>query len=107
MVVKTWLKNGAETLVSKLTLTTNENEDSVKREFETMKSLSHKHIVRLIAASTHDNLTVFVMERLSGMDILTYLGSKHQYNEETVAKVITQVFFLCLKLSLARLNNLI
>jgi hypothetical protein len=36
-------------------------------------------------------VAVFIQEKLQGADILTYLSTKEQYSEQTVATIITQV----------------
>lgn len=37
------------------------------------------------------SVAVFVQEKLQGVDVLTYLSSRHEYSEQTVANIITQV----------------
>lgn len=91
LIVKTWVKQKSQSLIAKLVYTTEDNEEQVQREYNIMKTLCHQNVVSLLSASKHENLTVFVMERLSGVDILTFLSAKHLYNEETVARIIQQV----------------
>ncbi|XP_076362329.1 protein Obscurin-like isoform X2 [Tachypleus tridentatus] len=91
VVVKIWVKEMGKTLVGKVIHTSSENESDVLQEYDIFKSLRHERIASLEAASRKNELTILVMEKLSGIDILTYLTSHHEYTEDTVAKVITQV----------------
>jgi len=36
-------------------------------------------------------VAVFIQEKLQGADILTYLSTKENYSEQTVATIVTQV----------------
>lgn len=36
-------------------------------------------------------VAVFIQEKLQGADILTYLSTREQYSEQTVATIVTQV----------------
>lgn len=36
-------------------------------------------------------VAIFIMEKLQGADVLTYLASRHEYSENCVATIITQV----------------
>ena len=58
-----------------------------------MKSLCHEKIVTLFGASYKADKTVLVMEKLSGVDVMSYLALRHDYNEEMVVTVIKQVGF--------------
>ncbi|XP_013790502.2 obscurin-like [Limulus polyphemus] len=91
VVVKIWVKEMGKTLVGKVIHTSSENESDVLQEYDILKSLRHERIASLEAASRKNELTILVMEKLSGIDILTYLTSHHEYSEDTVAKIITQV----------------
>lgn len=39
-------------------------------------------------------VAVFIQEKLQGADILTYLSTKEEYSEQTVATIVTQVIIL-------------
>lgn len=39
-------------------------------------------------------VAVFIQEKLQGADILTYLSTKEQYSEQTVATIVTQVLLI-------------
>lgn len=79
-------------VVAKLLEVSNETEDAVAREFENIRSLRHERVVSLLAAiRPAPNIAVLVMEKLQGADILTYFTSRHEYSEQMVATVITQV----------------
>ncbi|EEC19673.1 conserved hypothetical protein, partial [Ixodes scapularis] len=79
-------------LALKTVLASSDTESLVLKEYEIMKSLCHERIVALKTASLHDDLLVLGMERLSGMDVLTYLTLRNHYNEDMVAGIIKQVF---------------
>jgi len=36
-------------------------------------------------------VAVLIMEKLQGADILTYFSSRHEYNEQMVCTVVSQV----------------
>lgn len=38
-------------------------------------------------------VAVFIQEKLQGADILTYLSTKEQYSEQTIATIVTQVYY--------------
>uniref|UniRef100_T1IIA6 Muscle M-line assembly protein unc-89 n=1 Tax=Strigamia maritima TaxID=126957 RepID=T1IIA6_STRMM len=68
-----------------------DNEEKAKHEFAILSSINHQRIASLHEAFLHNTNYVFVMEKLHGYDVLTYLTSRHQYNEETVTKIISQL----------------
>lgn len=41
-------------------------------------------------------VAVFIQEKLQGADILTYLSTKENYSEQTVATIVTQVIIYIL-----------
>jgi serine/threonine protein kinase len=47
----------------------------------------------LIAAykSGSSPVAVFILEKLQGADVLTYLATKHEYSEQTVATIVSQI----------------
>lgn len=55
--------------------------------------MRHERICGLIAAYRKpDSLAAaLVLEKLQGADMLTYLSSKIEYTEQTVATIVTQV----------------
>lgn len=68
-------------------------EEAVQREFETFRTLRHERIPALLAAFKLPSLPVgiLVQEKLQGADVLTYLSSRHEYNEQHVCAIITQI----------------
>ncbi|XP_063855219.1 obscurin-like [Scylla paramamosain] len=68
-----------------------DRESEVKHEYEVHSSMRHERIVQLHEAYSVGAFTFFVMEPLSGMDILTYLAAQYQYNEQHVYTVASQV----------------
>ncbi|XP_018567720.1 obscurin isoform X4 [Anoplophora glabripennis] len=63
----------------------------VDGEFAALRSLRHERIASLLAAYRTTDTAVFILEKLQGADILTYLASKHEYTEQTVATIVTQI----------------
>lgn len=70
-----------------------EKAEDVEGEFAALRSLRHERIAGLIAAfkSSSSPVGVFILEKLQGSDILTYLAAKHEYTEQTVAIIVSQV----------------
>ncbi|XP_067145351.1 LOW QUALITY PROTEIN: obscurin-like [Centruroides vittatus] len=91
IMVKSWVKDLQTTLITKIIVDTEGNEKAGRKEYEIHNSLRHKNIVELMSASYKDNVTILVMEKLSGMDVLSYLSKHTEYNEDTVAKIMIQV----------------
>lgn len=92
-VVKGVDKQTDAVVVAKVFELTPENQSQVQKEFENLRTLRHERIASLLAAFKPKNSTtaVLVMEKLQGADILTYLSSRHEYTEQTVATIITQL----------------
>lgn len=92
-VVKGVEKQTDTVVVAKIFELTPENQSQVQKEFENLRTLRHERIASLIAAfkPKTSSIAVLVMEKLQGADILTYLGSRHEYSEQTVATIISQV----------------
>lgn len=67
--------------------------DAVQGEFETFRTLRHERIPALLAAYKLPNLPVgiLVQDKLQGADVLTYLSSRHEYNEQHVCSIVTQI----------------
>lgn len=69
----------------------NNHAEDVEGEFAAIRSLRHERIAALLEAYKTSDAAYFVLEKLQGADILTYLASKHEYTEQTVATVVGQV----------------
>lgn len=93
IVVKGFEKSTDKVVVAKVFDLNAASEDAVQREFETFRTLRHERIPALLAAYKLANLPVgiLVQEKLQGADVLTYLSSRHEYNEQHVCAIITQV----------------
>lgn len=91
LISLTFVKDVKSTLVTKAVLTQSEIESGINNEYEIMKSLANERIVGLQYASRGSSAYVLVMERLSGIDVLTFLSQRQKYNEEIVSKIIQQV----------------
>lgn len=65
---------------------------AIQKEFETFRTLRTERIPGLLAAFKPPNLPVAVLiqEKLQGADVVSYLSSRHEYNEQHVCSVITQ-----------------
>ncbi|XP_023037819.2 obscurin isoform X1 [Drosophila willistoni] len=92
-IVKGIQKSTDTVVVAKILEVTDENEDSVVAEFDNFKTLRHERIPALFAAYKPLNvpIAIFIMEKLQGADVLTYFSSRHEYSEQMVASVITQL----------------
>lgn len=66
--------------------------DLVFREAETLKSLSHKNIVKIFNCFTLKNMeVVFVMEYLEGGELLKYLLDQKRLSEEEARHFFKQI----------------
>lgn len=92
MVVKGIERSTDQYVVAKLMEVNASTEEAVAREFDNLRSLQHERVVLLLAAlRPAPSVAVLVMEKLQGADILSYFTSRHEYTEQMVATVITQV----------------
>ncbi|XP_022117643.2 obscurin isoform X5 [Pieris rapae] len=93
IVVKGIDKTTDSVVVAKILECRPETEVQVQREFECLRRLRHERISNLLAAyqTPGSPVAALVLEKLQGADILTYLSSRHEYSEQVVATVITQV----------------
>lgn len=73
--------------------TNDENNDKIEQEFTTLRTMRHERIAGLLAAYRQPNAPVaaFILEKLQGADVLTFLASKHEYSEQVVATIVSQV----------------
>uniref|UniRef100_A0A6P4FNS7 Muscle M-line assembly protein unc-89 isoform X5 n=1 Tax=Drosophila rhopaloa TaxID=1041015 RepID=A0A6P4FNS7_DRORH len=92
-IVKGIQKSTDTVVVAKILEVTDENEDNVVAEFDNFKTLRHECIPALFSAYKPLNvpIAIFVMEKLQGADVLTYFSSRHEYSEQMVATVVTQL----------------
>ncbi|KAJ8919920.1 hypothetical protein NQ315_006449 [Exocentrus adspersus] len=67
------------------------NREDIEGEFAALRSLRHERIASLLAAYRTSDTATFVLEKLQGADVLSYLASKHEYTEQTVATIVTQI----------------
>ncbi|XP_035216758.1 obscurin-like isoform X2 [Stegodyphus dumicola] len=89
VVLNVWVKESNTSSIAKVIQKTDAIDG--KDEYEILKSLCHERIVTLLSASYHADKTVLIMEKLSGVDVMTYLALRHDYNEELVITIIKQV----------------
>lgn len=60
-------------------------------ELNVLRTLCHERIVSLHQAYESGDLIVSVTEKLQGVDVLTCLSQRHEYTENMVAVIISQV----------------
>lgn len=93
IVVKGVHKSTDKVVVGKVFDLNAVSNSDVQAEFETFRTLRHERIPALLAAYKPATLPValLIQEKLQGADILTYLSSRHEYNEQHVCTVVTQL----------------
>lgn len=93
VVVKGVEKQTDNVVVAKIFDLTSETSSQIEKEFENLRTLRHEKIASLIAAFKPQGspIAVLVQEKLQGADVLTYLGSRHEYSEQIVATIISQI----------------
>ncbi|XP_069669104.1 obscurin isoform X4 [Periplaneta americana] len=93
VVVKGIEKASDRVIVAKILELKPETEALVNREFEVLRSFRHERIASLLAAykPSGSPAAVLVQEKLQGADVVTYFSSRHEYTEQMVAAVVTQV----------------
>lgn len=93
IVVKGVDKTNDSVVVSKILEHRPETEVQIQREFECLRRLRHERISNLIAAyqAPGSPVTALILEKLQGADVLTYLSSRHDYTEQMVATIVTQI----------------
>ncbi|CAG5100186.1 Similar to Unc-89: Obscurin (Drosophila melanogaster), partial [Cotesia congregata] len=93
IVVKGAEKETDKMVVAKILDASPERKELVGEEFQVLRSLRHERIALLDAAywAAGSPVAVFIMEKLQGSDVLTYLASRPEYSENCVATIITEV----------------
>lgn len=93
VVVKGVEKSTDKVIVGKILEISSETEEQVNAEYEVLRSLRHEKIALLLSAyrTPESSLAVFILEKLQGADVLTYLSSRHEYTENCVATIISQI----------------
>ncbi|XP_015782492.1 obscurin isoform X3 [Tetranychus urticae] len=90
-IIKGACKETEKPLALKICLVENQASSGIMNEYEMLKSLCHERIVNLHSATCGSDLIALGMERLSGVDILTYLSQSTVYSEDCVTRIIQQV----------------
>ncbi|CAH0545687.1 unnamed protein product [Brassicogethes aeneus] len=90
-VLKAVDKRTDTVVIAKLLDVSGERLSEVDGEFAALRSLRHERVAGLLAAYRTNDAACFILEKLQGADILTYLASKHEYTEQTVATIVTQM----------------
>ncbi|XP_026319349.1 obscurin isoform X2 [Hyposmocoma kahamanoa] len=93
IVVKGIDKNTDNVIVAKLLENRSDTEVQIQREFECLRRLRHERISNLLAAyhTPGNPVAGLILEKLQGADILTYLSSRHDYTEQMVSTIVTQI----------------
>jgi hypothetical protein len=93
VVVKGVEKQTDSVVVAKIFELTADTTNNIEREFEALRTLRHERIAYMIGAfkPVGQPIAILIQEKLQGADVLTYLGSRHEYSEQTVATILTQV----------------
>ncbi|XP_024939523.1 obscurin isoform X4 [Cephus cinctus] len=93
VVVKGVEKSTDRVIVAKILELRPEIEEQVNNEYESLRSLRHERIAVLEAAYKipGSSVAVFIQEKLQGANVLTYLSSRHEYTENCVATIVTQI----------------
>ncbi|XP_057667142.1 obscurin isoform X9 [Diorhabda carinulata] len=91
VVLKGVDKRNDSVVVAKVLDYNEKTREDVDGEFAALRSLRHERIASLLSAYRTNGTAVFILEKLQGADILTYLASRHEYTEQTVATIISQV----------------
>lgn len=93
MVVKGAEKESDKLVVAKILETRAELKEAVGDEFQVLRSLRHERIAGLEAAywAADSPVAVFILEKLQGSDVLSYLASRPEYTENCVATMVSEV----------------
>lgn len=91
MVVKAIDKSNDNMVTAKVLVMSPTKKDDIEGEFAALRSLRHERIASLLDAYITNDQAVFILEKLQGFDILTYLSTQHEYSEQTVATIVSQV----------------
>lgn len=93
IVVKGIDKNSDNVIVAKLLENRPDTEVQIQREYECLRRLRHERISNLLAAyhTPGNPVAGLILEKLQGADVLTYLSSRHDYTEQMVTTIVTQI----------------
>lgn len=93
IVVKGVEKSTDKVVVAKVFDLNAASEDAVQHEFETFRTLRHERIPGVLAAFKPPGVpaAILIQDKLQGADVLTYLSSRHEYNEQHVCTIATQI----------------
>ncbi|XP_066901444.1 obscurin isoform X2 [Halyomorpha halys] len=93
IVVKGIDKTNDQMTVAKFLDNCESSKEKVALEFEALRTLRHERIATLLEAymPLDDPYCVFILEKLQGADVVTFLASRHEYTEQMVATIVTQI----------------
>lgn len=86
-------KRNDTVIVAKLLELDPETSDKIEQEFATLNTMRHERIAGLAAAYKQEggSAATLILEKLQGADVLTFLTSKHEYSEQVVATIVSQI----------------
>ncbi|CAH1393217.1 unnamed protein product [Nezara viridula] len=93
IVVKGIDKTNDHMIVAKFLDNGESSKEKVALEFEALRLFRHERIATLLEAymPLDDPYCVFILEKLQGADVVTFLASRHEYTEQMVATIVTQI----------------
>lgn len=100
VVLKAVEKKTDKLVVAKVMEFNDKTRQNVEGEFAALRSLRHERVAGLLAAYRFCDIATFITEKLQGADVLTYLSSKHEYTEQTVATIVSQVYEIIMATSI-------
>lgn len=93
VVVKGVNRETDSVIVGKLLECKEDTVGKTEQEWEAWRDLRHERIASLLAGYRKPDgpVAALIQERLQGANVLTYLASRHEYSEQVVASIISQV----------------
>nr|XP_034299501.1 obscurin isoform X4 [Crassostrea gigas] len=84
-------KTNKNNYITKITPCSDSNKDSLTRELEFLRTMNHERFVRLYGAYFYLDQYYWILEYLSGVNVVEHFSYKSKYTEDMVAIVIRQV----------------
>lgn len=84
-------KTNKNNYITKITPCSDSNKDSLTRELEFLRTINHERFVRLYGAYFYLDQYYWILEYLSGVNVVEHFSYKSKYTEDMVAIVIRQV----------------
>ncbi|XP_034299497.2 titin homolog isoform X7 [Magallana gigas] len=84
-------KTNKNNYITKITPCSDSNKDSLTRELEFLRTINHERFVHLYGAYFYLDQYYWILEYLSGVNVVEHFSYKSKYTEDMVAIVIRQV----------------